>query len=76
MKTLHKEHAAAHALGQRALNTFRAIAADLRQSAERHQQVHNAANEQIRALEELRDSAGDAAADAVRQADAIEALTK
>lgn len=75
-KTLHKQHAAAHALGQQALNTFQSVVNQLRQSADEHLRVANAAHAQLVVLEELRVSADEAATNASRQANAIEALTK
>lgn len=73
---LYKQHAAAHGLGQRALSTFKTIAAELREAAERHASVAVSSQLQINDLVGLRDSAAEAAEAATRQADAIEALTQ
>lgn len=73
-KSLDKRHAAAHAIGQRALGIFHALAEDLRRSADEHRQVAAEAHQQAVALADLRDSAYDAAQDAERQAAAIKSL--
>lgn len=74
MKSLHKLHAAAHAKGQNALNVFRKLADDLEASAAQHESVVDEANDRICDLADLRYSAGEAAANAKRQAEAIRNL--
>lgn len=73
-KSLHEQHAAAHAIGQRARNIFHSLADELEQAAHEHAAVAINAQAQINDLSELRDSAGEAAGQAVKQADAVRSL--
>lgn len=73
-RTLHQEHAAAHAVAQGALGVFRGLADDLRSAADQHLKVADAAHQEVINMINLRDSADEAAAVNLNQANAIEGL--
>ena len=73
-KSLHEQHAAAHALGLNALSAFHSVADDLDAAASEHRLVADQAYAQSDVLNALGDSADEAAVSNERAAEAIRSL--
>lgn len=73
-RSLGHQHAAAHALAQKAANVFHAVADDLERAAKEHEAVASEARAQAKDLLALCDSATEAAKKTASQASAVRSL--